>query len=50
MRDGQRGSGTSRHGALPALVFDAEMQQIRDALRGLRYGVVNIVVQDGVIA
>lgn len=25
------------------------MQQIRDSLRGLRYGVVNIVVQDGVI-
>ena len=38
-----------RDGALPELVFDTEMQQIRDALRGLRYGVVNIVVQDGVI-
>jgi hypothetical protein len=25
------------------------MQQIRESLRGLRYGVVNIVVQDGVI-
>ena len=38
-----------RDGALPELVFDAEMQPVRDALRGLRYGVVNIVVQDGVI-
>ncbi len=26
-----------------------ELQQIREALRGLRFGVVNIVVQDGVI-
>jgi hypothetical protein len=25
------------------------MQQIRESLRGLRFGVVNIVVQDGVI-
>ena len=28
---------------------DQVMQQIRESLRGLRYGVVNIVVQDGVI-
>jgi hypothetical protein len=28
---------------------DAELAQIRDALRGLQYGSVNIIVQDGVI-
>ena len=28
---------------------DAELSEIRDSLRGLRYGVVEIVVQDGVI-
>ena len=28
---------------------DAELAQIRDALRGLKYGSVNIIVQDGVI-
>ncbi len=28
---------------------EQELQQIREALRGLRFGVVNIVVQDGVI-
>lgn len=38
-----------RDGALPELVREVEMEEIRDALRGLRYGVVNIVVQDGVI-
>lgn len=28
---------------------DHDLSQIRDALRGLRYGTVSIVVQDGVI-
>jgi hypothetical protein len=28
---------------------DQELQQIRDALRGLRFGSVNVVVQDGVV-
>ncbi len=28
---------------------DDAMNQIRDSLRGLRYGSVNIIVQDGVI-
>lgn len=28
---------------------EQELQQIRDALRGLRFGTVTVVVQDGVI-
>lgn len=28
---------------------EQELQQIRDALRGLRFGNVNVVVQDGVV-
>jgi hypothetical protein len=28
---------------------DVELQQIRQALRSLRYGNVNIIVQDGVV-
>ena len=28
---------------------DQELQQIQDALRGLRYGAVSIIVQDGVV-
>ena len=28
---------------------EQELLQIRDALRGLRYGAVNIIVQDGVV-
>ena len=28
---------------------DAEIQQIREALRGLRYGAFTIIVQDGVV-
>lgn len=28
---------------------EQELQQIRDALRGLRFGSVNVVVQDGVV-
>ncbi|MHB0958387.1 MAG: YezD family protein [Pirellulaceae bacterium] len=33
----------------PALLREQDLQQIRESLRGLRYGLVNIVVQDGVI-
>jgi hypothetical protein len=29
--------------------FEAALEQIRDALRGLRFGTVSIVVQDGVV-
>ena len=32
-----------------AAPVDDAINQIRDALRGLRYGSVNIIVQDGVI-
>ena len=28
---------------------EQELQQIREALAGLRYGAVNIIVQDGVV-
>ena len=28
---------------------EQELAQVRDALRGLRFGAVNIIVQDGVI-
>lgn len=37
----------------PSAVGDAqreqELQQIRDSLRGLKFGAVNIIVQDGVV-
>ncbi|MHB8866799.1 MAG: YezD family protein [Pirellulaceae bacterium] len=33
----------------PTLLREQDLQQIRESLRGLRYGLVNIVVQDGVI-
>lgn len=35
--------------ANPLPARDNDWQQILDALRGLRYGSVNIIVQDGVI-
>ena len=28
---------------------DLDLQQIRDALRGLRFGTVTIIVQDGIV-
>jgi len=28
---------------------DQELQHIREALRGLRYGTVNVIIQDGVV-
>jgi hypothetical protein len=33
----------------PELDREHELAHIRDALRGLRFGAVNIIVQDGVI-
>ncbi len=30
-------------------ITDDELQQIRESLRGLRFGSVNIIVQDGLI-
>jgi hypothetical protein len=35
--------------AEPAAPADDAINQIRDSLRGLRFGSVNIIVQDGVI-
>jgi hypothetical protein len=29
--------------------FDEALEQIRDSMRGLRFGSVNIIVQDGVV-
>lgn len=36
-------------GVAPTNAREQDWQQIQDALRGLRYGSVNIIVQDGVI-
>ena len=35
--------------AEPSSTADDALDQIRDSLRGLRFGSVNIIVQDGVI-
>ena len=43
------GESEVHSGELREPSHDQEMRQIRESLRGLRYGVVNIVVQDGVI-
>jgi hypothetical protein len=40
---------TQTNGATPFNAREQDWQQIHDALRGLRYGSVNIIVQDGVI-
>jgi hypothetical protein len=40
---------TRTNGVTPFPARDNDWQQIQDALRGLRYGSVNIIVQDGVI-
>jgi hypothetical protein len=37
------------NGVTPFNAREQDWQQIQDALRGLRYGSVNIIVQDGVI-
>ncbi|MDZ4659793.1 MAG: YezD family protein [Bythopirellula sp.] len=42
-------SETKTNGVTPFAARDSDWQQIQDALRGLRYGSVNIIVQDGVI-
>lgn len=43
------GESAIRNSELPELLREQELRQIRESLCGLRYGVVNIVVQDGVI-
>ena len=40
---------TRTNGVTPFQARENDWQQIQDALRGLRYGSVNIIVQDGVI-
>ncbi len=40
---------TRTNGVTPFQARDNDWQQIQDALRGLRYGSVNIIIQDGVI-
>jgi hypothetical protein len=40
---------TRTNGVTPFQARDNDWQQIQDALCGLRYGSVNIIVQDGVI-
>ncbi len=40
---------TRTNGVTPFAARDSDWQQIQDALRELRYGSVNIIVQDGVI-
>lgn len=42
-------SETRTNGVTPFTAREQDWQQIQDALRGLRYGSVNIIVQDGVI-
>lgn len=42
-------SETNTNGSTPTTAREQDWQQIQDALRGLRYGSVNIIVQDGVI-
>lgn len=36
-------------GATPKDERDQDLQHIREALRGLRYGTVSIIIQDGVV-
>lgn len=43
------GPETRTNGVTPFNAREQDWQQIQDALRGLRYGSVNIIVQDGVI-
>jgi hypothetical protein len=38
-----------RHPQTAELTRDQDLQLIREALRGLRYGSVNVVVQDGLV-
>ena len=46
MQPGQDASGGVRKEDPPE---DRTLEQVRDALRGLQYGVVSIIVQDGVV-
>lgn len=47
--DDRTATSTNHSDSPPAGEFDQAMQQIRDALRGLRFGNVSIIVQDGVV-
>lgn len=38
-----------RHDAAPSDEREQDLQHIREALRGLRYGTVSIIIQDGVV-
>ena len=38
---------TTRNSQTPEATRDQDLQQIREALRSLRYGSVHVVVQDG---
>ncbi len=42
-------AGSPCHTAAARELADADLTEVREALRGLRYGVVEIIVQDGVI-
>ncbi len=39
----------SKESLAESSVLERELQQVRDALRGLRFGSVNIIVQDGLV-
>jgi hypothetical protein len=43
------GSESSNTPHQPGAAVDEAINQIRDSLRGLRFGSVNIIVQDGVV-
>jgi len=36
-------------GGHPPLAYDFDLEQVRSAVRGIRYGEVRVVIQDGVI-
>lgn len=45
-------TSTSRNGgkaSAPAPAADVELERIRDAVRGIQFGEVRIVIQDGLI-
>ena len=42
-------SSTSPPAAAADALRESELQQIREALQGLRFGSVNVIVQDGLV-
>lgn len=42
-------SGSAQHSSQREAQREAEMRQIQEALRGLKFGAVSIIVQDGVV-